>query len=192
MTVKQLYFVVLLTVIWLVLPGCSKKEDTPPPAPAGENTAPEETVSEDAPPAPEEKPVSGVGVARPVTFDTILDLWENGQRDQTVRLLLALNLKREGVFAPTSVFGMSEAEFVQLPQSQRQQVTEKATEAARSLKEIVKYMVEQAKQEGKTETYRQTLLALGQRLSAEDQLALIQLVGKAIPGYVEKELGSGN
>jgi hypothetical protein len=49
-------------------------------------------------------------------------------------------------------------------------------------------MVEQAKQEGQYETSRNVLIACGRRLSNDDQLALMQLIGKAIAEYTEKEL----
>ena len=59
---------------------------------------------------------------------------------------------------------------------------------SKDIKVLAKFIVQQAKQEGKYEATRNTLIACGKRLSRDDQLLLVQMVGKAIVGYTEKEL----
>jgi adenylate kinase len=99
-----------------------------------------------------------------------------------------LNSRCFDIFASDSVFCISEAEFAKLPQDQRLHIQQKAMKSAKDIKSFSKFMVEQAKQEGQYETSRNVLIACGRRLSNDDQLALMQLIGKAIAEYTEKEL----
>jgi hypothetical protein len=170
----------LLAIVPVVLSGCSKKEDVPAPTPEtaqpAEATVKTETPGESA-----------------VTLDRALELWGTGQKDQAVRLILEINWSNTDIFTEDSVFRVSEAQFQKMPEKQRLEIQQKALTAARNIKEMSRFMTEQAKQAGATaDTYRRALTACGQRLSGDDQLLVIQLTGKAIVSYVKKELDAGN
>ena len=180
----------------LLLPGCSKKEDPanpvkdapPGPAPAVQESASPAAAQPEAIHSPE--PSAAVSQS---AFDQLVALWQNGHREQAERAFLAMDWTAPDVFAAGSLFGMSEAEFAALPQSERTQIGHQATETAAHLREMAKYMVEQAKQKpAAMDTYRTSLTAFAGRLAGEDQLLLIRSVGKAVAKFVEKELAADN
>ncbi len=182
-------YCLLLISIMLILSGCSKKEDVPAPPTDDMSSV---TTSEKV--VPQQESVSNQEAeTQTVTFDKVLDLWKAGQKEQAIQSFLSIDWKRPDIFVPGSIFGISEAEFVKLPESQRLEIQQKSTETAKAIREISKYMIAQTQQtNSKVERYREALLACGRRLSGGDQLAIIQMVGKAVTGYVEKELPPGN
>jgi hypothetical protein len=181
--------------VLLLLPGCSKKEDSANPVKDAPGSTP--AVRKSALPAashPEtiHSPEPSPAVSQSA-FDQLVELWENGHREQAERAFLAMDWTAPDVFAAGSFFGMSEAEFAALPQSERTQIGHQATETAAHLREMAKYMVEQAKQKpAAMDTYRTSLTAFAGRLAGEDQLLLIRSVGKAVAKFVEKELAAVN
>ena len=186
---KSQQILILLMINMLVLWGCAKKEDVPvstkvdtPAASTTDDGKIRQTDTESVQQA-----------AQTVTFDKVLDAWNQGQKEQASKLFLGINWTRSGLFADGSVLKISEAEFAKLPMNEQQQVRQQATQTASTVREIARYIVAQAKQsKEQTDVYRQALLACGQRLSEDDQLALIQLVGKAIIDYTKKELTTNN
>lgn len=176
-------------ILLVLVSGCAKKEDTPAPVEKQSDSAsaPQETTR------PEPSAAATSPATAQAAFDQIVELWKNGQNEPARRVFLATDWTRPGVFADGPVFGLSEAQFGKLPQSQRTKVAQQAVETAKDIREVAKFMVEQAKQNpSDIETYRTALTAFAQRLTAADQLELIQIVGKAVTAFTEKELGAGN
>jgi hypothetical protein len=62
---------------------------------------------------------------------------------------------------------------------------------SKEIKELSRFLVQQAKERTGDKEIRKALIDCGNRLSAQDQLLMIQAVGKAIVGYTEKELPAG-
>lgn len=178
----------LLVIAALIFAGCSKKEDVP--VPIDENAHSQSEINEQVVAQQQESALnSGIGEVQASTFNDVIELWTAGKKDQAIKILLNIDWNRPKVLEPESIFYLSEAEFVKLPEGQRLQIQQKAMELAKNIRGILKFMVEQAKQKPhEIETYRTALIACGKRLSGDDQLLLIQKVGQAIVGYVEKEL----
>ena len=174
----------VLIIGMLVLWGCSKKEDAfvrSDDATPSASGAIEESTGQ-----PEHAPNQEV---QAITVDKVLGVWEKGRKSEAVRLFLDIDWNRQDLFVSNSIFGLSEAEFVKFPEPQRLDIQQKALDTSATIREISKYMVEQAKQQGQEfVTYRNSLLACGKRLSRDDQLLLVQKLGEAILGYVGKEL----
>ena len=183
-------YCLLLIGTMLILSGCSKKEDAP--APSADDTPSAATTEKMVPQPKSVSSQEAVAVdvdAETLTFDRVLDLWKAGQKEQAVQLFLRIDWKRPDIFASDSIFGISEAEFVKLPGSERVKVQQKTTEAAKAIREISKYMTAQTEPASlKGKKYRKALLACGQRLSGSDQLAIIRMVGKAVIDYVKEGL----
>lgn len=126
-----------------------------------------------------------------VTLDSVLKMWTAGQKEQSLKSFLVVDWSSPNLFAADSIFRISEAQFVRLPESKRAQIHQQAMDASKSIRELAKFAVEQAKQTGTQEKYHTVLLNCAKRLSGNDQLALIQMVAKAVAGYTEKELKPG-
>lgn len=185
-TQRSSLYCILFTVL-IAVSACSKKEDRPAPA---ENTA-APAAGENKTSLPVQSAESKPAEPRQVTFDNVLEVWGSGQKGRAVELMLQMDWASADIFAEGSVFKISEAEFAQMQPAEQQLIRQRADEAAGRIRELLKLMAAQAKQPGAdTAKYRQALSALGQRLSNEDHLAVIQLVGKAVTGYVDMQLGS--
>jgi len=171
----------IVFVVGVVLAGCSKKEDTSEP--------PTESVTTGS----HEKNLVGQSEAvqaetQSTTFDEVLEIWGSGNKAESAERFVSIKWDSSGVFSADSIFRISEAEFAKLSENQRSQIQQKALNISKDIKGLSKYIVEQAKQEGGYASTRDALIACGERLSGEDQLLIIQMVGKAIVGYTEKEL----
>ncbi|HOM75645.1 MAG TPA: hypothetical protein P5175_08585 [Anaerohalosphaeraceae bacterium] len=159
----------------LILSGCAKKMDAVPPTPQTPSTAQSERPISDSTPA--------------AVLDKALELWRTGQKEQAADIFLQINWETAAVFTQNSVFAVSEGQFKTLPRRRRQELLQKALLESTAVRELTQYLVKQARQPGTDiEKYRRALAACGQRLSANDQLAIIQLVGKAVSEYAKKEL----
>lgn len=180
------FFSVLLTITAVFLYGCSKKEDLPefPAESTQSESTPTEIPQKDLNP----KSASNQQTGKVVTLDQVLQVWNSGQQAQAVELFLGIKWDQPDIFAPDSVFRVSEADFAKLPENQRSQIQKKAMKLTKDIREMSKFIVQQAKQKGGYETPRNALIACGKRLSGDDQLLLVQMVGKAVIGYTEKEL----
>lgn len=180
-------FLVFCSVSIILVASCSKKEDLPDSsAPAAQS---QQTSTESHEKGSDSQNQSRSQVAEDVTLDHVLEVWNGGQRAQAVDLFLKIQWDQTNIFASDSVFSVSESEFLKLPQNSQLQLKQEAMDLAKTIRELSKYMVEQAKQNSQlTQKYRQSLLAFGDRISGKDQLKSVQMVGKAIVGYTEKEL----
>lgn len=198
-TLKRMLICVAVVVLTGFF-GCSRKEDAADPVESTPDAIqmPRETASSE--PAPTDParlettpPQPAAAADTAAAFDRMVELVQGGQQEEAARVFLAIDWTGPDVFAGGSVLGMSEAEFKALPQTQRIQAGQQSKETAGQIREIAKLMVGQAKENPeKTQAYRSSLKAFAGRLSGEDQLLLIQSVGKAIAKYVEMELGPGN
>ena len=174
----------LLTVTIMIFSGCSKKEDTSE-LPV-ESTQPDSQSTESPKNIWNQENEANQEAAEAVTFDKVLEVWNNGQQTEAVDLFLGIEWEQGDIFASDSIFRISETDFAKLPEDQRLQVQQKAMKLTKDIKEISMFIVEQAKQKGQYETSRNALIACGKRLSSDDQLLLVQMVGKGIAGYAEK------
>ena len=183
---KWTLFVLACVSLLMFSSGCSEKEDVP--------EVPAESAQSEPTPSkiPEKdliaKNISNQQAADVITFDQVLQVWASGQQDQAVDLFLKIQWEQPDIFALDSIFQISEAEFVKLPKDQRLQNQQKAMKLSKDIMVLAKFIVQQAKHEGVYEATRNALIDCGKRLSRDDQLLLVQMVGKAIVGYTEKEL----
>lgn len=125
-----------------------------------------------------------------VAFDDVLKIWISGQKEQSLKSFLTIDWSRPDIFAADSIFRISEAQFSKLPEAKRAQIQQQAMDASKNIRELAKFAVEQARQSGEQDKYRDALLICANRLSANDQLALIQLVAKAVKIYAERALAT--
>jgi len=191
MTGKGIHLICLLTVLLFSMSACSKKEDVPAPVDKAVESAPatiqNDTASEASPPEPK------IVRTQKVNLDTILDMFNTGKKEQAAQLFLAMKWDRPDVLNSGSVFGISESEFLGLSIQRQQELQQEAIRVSGEIRNFLRFLVEQAKQEGtNTPAYREALLAFGQRLSEDNQLALIQQTGQAVMEYVKQELSIGN
>lgn len=173
---RQFYLVcgIYLAAV-MVLSGCSKKKDIPSSSPESSSSSQPVPPVLDSPPA--------------AALDKTLELWRAGQKEQAADLFLQINWNAAGLFSRESVFRISEDQFKKLPEQRRLEISQKALLESASIKELTQYLVKQAKQPGADiEKYRHALSACARRLSADDQLAIIVLVAKAVSEYAAKEL----
>jgi len=169
---------VCISLMGVVL-GCSQKEDAP--------ESPADSVQSDMK-TDDPGNTANEPAVKLITFDHVLQLYAGGQQDKAVDLFLKIQWDQPDIFAQDSVFQISEAEFVGSPRSEQEQISQKASNVSKEVKALAKYTIQQAKEQGGYEPTRNALIACGKRLSQDDQLLLIQMVGKAVVGYTEKEL----
>lgn len=172
---------ILFAASVMIFSGCESK--TPPAEPTEPSSANPVAPETDQPQQP-----------AAVTFDHVLGLWQAGQKDAAAAQFLTLNWQSPDIFEKDSIFALSEQQFAKLPRNQLQLVSQDAVAKSKLVKELAKYVVEQTKTlaaEGKKSQALQNYTALmecSKTLSGDNQLKLIQLVGQALPGFIQKEL----
>lgn len=183
---------ILFAASVMVISGCESKA---PPAEQPEQTATEsQQPAQVSQPQVSPQPAASAESAIPVTFDHVLNLWQSGQKDAAAAQFLTLNWQSPDVFEKGSVFTISEPQFVKLSENERQQIAQEAVAKTKYIKELSRHVVDQAKAliaENKKDLAMQhynALMDCSNILSGDNQLKLVQLVGKALPKFIQREL----
>jgi hypothetical protein len=176
---------VCLSLVWML--GCDKKNDETQAN--GENAAPIRVS------AGQRADITGEAIKAALPFDTILACWKEGRKQDAAAGFLALDWKNSTPFSALPALSLSESQYAALPQGQRESLAQDALGLTKDIREMTRYFVEQAKAakaENKLEEaklYHSGLMELGKILSGDDKLKLIQMIGKAVQGFTQKELG---
>lgn len=177
---------VCLNLVWTL--GCEKKTD-PTPA-TGDTGTPPVRVS-----SGQQAEITGAALHVTPPFDAVLACWQEDRKQDAAAGFLALDWKASVPFSALPALSLSEGQFAALPQGQREGLAQNALGLSKDIREMTRYFVEQAKAakaENKLEEaklYQAGLMELGKILSGNDKLKLIQMIGKAVQGYTQKELG---
>jgi hypothetical protein len=176
---------VCLSLAWML--GCDKKND--------ETQANDENAAPIRISAGQHAEITGEAIEATLPFDMVLACWKEGRKQDAATGFLALDWKSSTPFSALPALSLSEGQFAALPQGQRESLAQNALGLSRDIREMTRYFVEQAKAakaENKLEEaklYHSGLMELGKILSGDDKLKLIQMIGKAVQGFTQKELG---
>lgn len=168
--------------------GCDSKndsrQDSAPTAPAPVSTHRDEGAAVNRPAA-----------ASSATFTTVLFAWQQGRKEDAAAAFLSLDWKNADLLQGHPCLLLSERQFTALRPSEQQSLSSEALDVSKSIREMTQFLVEQAKTaraENRPQDaarYHLALTQFGTLLSGDDKLHLIQMVGKAVLGYTQKELG---
>jgi hypothetical protein len=128
----------LIGLLSLFAAGCDSKNDTQqPPSPQ--------------PPAPvsvrqgESIAVNNPAAKPSITFDTVLTCWQQNRKEDAAAAFLALDWKNTALFADHRCLTLSEKQFTALRRSEQEALAAQALEMSKSIKEMTRFFVEQAK-----------------------------------------------
>ena len=126
-----------------------------------------------------------------------ITLWVQGRTDEAVSLLLENGLASEASVTPLECLGLTEAQFVQLPEAELPRMAAQLNVAGKAVRELSRAAIARIKTEyaqgDRVEAVRwaSRTKAFGSQLAGPDYCALLQMVGRAIEGAVARDLPWG-
>jgi hypothetical protein len=172
----------------VILAGCDSKDESSQTAPP---ESPEPVKLHEG----QHIAVNGQSTKPAATFDTVLRCWQQDQKADAASALTVLDWTNPDLFNGHRCLKLSEQQFAALPTGERQALSTQALDMSNSIKELTRFVIEQAKtaktqnRPDEAKKYQAALMEFGKQLSGDDKLLLIQMVGKAVLGLTQKELG---
>lgn len=172
----------------VILAGCDSKDESSQTAPP---ESPEPVKLHEG----QHIAVNGQSTKPAATFDTVLRCWQQDRKEEAAESFLAIDWTKSDIFKGCQCLNLSEKQFTSLPRSEQQTLSAQAMDISKSIKEMSRHFVEQARTAAsenrllEAKKYQAALMEFGKQLSGDDKLLLIQMVGKAVLGFTQKELG---
>jgi hypothetical protein len=176
---------IFLLLLLLLSVGACRKE--PAQTPASGNEAPE-TTTDVVTPATDSRDQTGPNI------ETVLDLWNQGQKDESTKAFLSIQWDQPLNFSPNSVFALSENQFIAMSPAQRTQVQQEAMDVSKAVRVLVRQIISlgQAhlanKEYDAAEKCFTAVLDFGKAVSDLDTLLSLKGTGNAIRKLAAKEL----
>jgi hypothetical protein len=176
----------LLLLLLLSVGACRKK---PAQTPASNHEAPE-TTTDAVTAAPDSWDQTAPNI------EMVLDLWKQGQKDESTKAFLSIQWDQPLNFSPHSVFALSENQFIAMPQAQRTQVQQQAMDVSEAVRVLARHMIilgqaHLAKKEYDAAQKCFTAVSdFGKAVSDLDTLLLLKRTGSIIQIHAAKGLAA--
>ncbi len=181
--------VFLLTAVY----GCAEKEDVSqeqgvPEAELGSPASSPETSAETANGNTMPAATQDASVAK------LVALWDAGQTEEASNHFLLIDWQKVDAFRDSPALTLSEAEFLALPEEQRQRVLQETMNQLGSMRKLFFHLAAEAERlaeagdRTRAEEYLAAVRRYGQSLSGPDRPEFVQMHGKAATAYADKKL----
>lgn len=120
------------------------------------------------------------------TLDDAMKLWSAGKKDDAMATFLTVDFSRRPLFPVGSALNYSEAQFIALPQTAREKLSQQMLEDIHLLKEIGVHVrnagkaASAAADKARSDQCNTKLQQCGDAFDQPDSLALLKLMGKAL------------
>ncbi len=121
-----------------------------------------------------------------IAAEEAIALWVQGRTDEAVSVLLEDVRTSQTPVTPLECLGLTEAQFVQLPEEERSRMAAQLQEAGKAARELYRASVEQIKakyaqgEQEEAERWASRVKDFGTQLAAPDYCEILQAVGRAI------------
>lgn len=189
---SRLLAILVAVFVLIAVHGCGESEDV-----SQEQGVPE---TESSPPAssPETSAETASGNTAPAAGEDasvaeLVALWNAGQADEATSRFLLIDWQKADAFRDSPGLTLSEAEFLALPEDQRQQVLQETMNQLGSVRKLFFHLAAEAErlaEAGNRASAEDSLAAVrryGQSLSGPDHLEFVQMHGKAATAYADKK-----
>ena len=163
--------VVLAIGLW----GCSSESDN--------GSKPENDQTETTPPDKgQAMPGDSTKQGR---IEYAMQLWDQGKRTEAIEEFVTVDWNKTEHFSQSSVFRLSEQEFVALPSTQREAKMSEVMTGITTMKQLGKAVVEHGRASDTPQKYYDAVAQFGEMLAGPDKLLTVQMTGKAIKKLAE-------
>ena len=141
---------------------------------------------------------SGADVPNAAQLSDVIAAWEAGDQDGAVEQLLRVDWNAADIASGHPVLGISEPQFMALPPSEQNRVSDEALKLITTAKALSAHAIslgEKSEAGGdavQANAYFEAAYNLGNALADSERLLVLQLVGKAIVKMANEKLANEN
>jgi hypothetical protein len=189
---KNVWQILLLSLIAAVLVGCGKKADE------DEGSSVEtDSISQISAAGTQEQQADGGDsqvAAEEVSISDAAAQWDSGEKDAAIAKFLSIDWQDGSVLVQIRGLSMSESDLISLSENDRISVVQETMDLLSSMRKLFFHIASEAERlagsgdRTKAEEYLSAIRNYGSSLSGPDHLQVVQLHGKAATGYAEKKL----